>query len=205
MLPLDCELERTRTVLAHFTGFRPGSFGEDHHRDVRGKPLTRLIEGGASRRGVATFERNVTRQPHHPTEDRDLHNLGLREPLKLGRQVRDEQDVDEALVVRDGDVGTPHVVWQRARGREPPEWVQCRMNPCQLPKHVASRVGALVERHRDQPDDCNEGREDTDEQSKNDPTPDAQDRPGQLRFHWFDLRQAAPSRPSPHTVCHAEV
>ena len=116
MLSLDGELERPCVKLLHLTGLRPGAFGEDHHRDVRGEPLARLIECGPARRSVAALERNVTCQAHHPTEDRDLHDLGLREPLEFGRQVRDEQDVDEALVVRNSDVGAPHVVGQHARG-----------------------------------------------------------------------------------------
>ena len=63
------------------------------------------------------------------------------------------------------------------------------MDRCQLAEQVASCVGALVERHRDQSNDRNEGRKDTDEESEDYPTPDAQDRPGQLRVHQMDDTQ----------------
>ncbi len=60
-------------------------------------------------------ERDVAGETHHPTDEWDAQDLDLRHPLHLGRQVRDQQDVHEALVVRHDDVRATHVVGERPR------------------------------------------------------------------------------------------
>ncbi len=89
---------------------RPGPLGEEDDRypvPQRGPAAFHRLDGAGAE---ATLDGNVARHPHHPSNQRDLQDLDLREPLHFEGEMADEQDIGERLVVRDDDVGVSRVV-----------------------------------------------------------------------------------------------
>ena len=122
-------------------------------------------------------EADVAGHPHHPSDERVLEEVLLRQPLHLPRQVRDQQDVDEALVVGDDDVRPSRVGDHRARGAEPPQRVEHLVHDGQLAEQVAGCVATLVERRGDQPTIADERQPDDDHDAEHEPRPHRDDRP----------------------------
>ena len=76
----------------------------------------------------------------------------LGQPLHLPRQMGDQQDVDEALVVGDDDVRPARVGDERAGRAEPPQRVEQLVDDGELAEQQAGGVAAAVERRGDERD-----------------------------------------------------
>ena len=202
-LCLDRQPERAGLERAELAGLRACALREDHDRDLRVQSLTGGFEGLGDRRGVATLERDVACQPHHPADERDAKDLDLRHPLHLGGQVRDQEDVDETLVVRHHHVRVAHVLGQGARGAELPQRRQPFVDDGELAEQVARRIRTLVEGHRDQSDDRDQRRPDDHDDPENEPTPDREDGAGERRLHCQEgnSRHALRSPPEIDSAC----
>ena len=135
---------------------RAGALREDHHRHVRVEPPPALRHRLGDAVAVAAHERDVAGQPHQPADGGDAEERRLRQPLHLPRQVGDEQDVDEALVVGDDDVRPAGVGRQLADDAEAPQRVERLVDDGEAAEQPAGGVATAVERHRDQPHDGDE-------------------------------------------------
>ena len=175
---LDRQPKRTVAELAEFARLGPRALREDHHRDLLVEPVTTVLECLGSRLLVAAFESDVACQPHRPADERDLEEFALRHPLHLEREVGDQEDVDEALVIGDRDVGMTRVVGDHARHAELPERVELLVDDGDLPEEETCVVVRRVERGGHQTNDRHHGHDDEQGHPQDEPGPDAQDRAG---------------------------
>ena len=86
----------------------------------------------------------------------------------------DQQDVDEALVIRDDHVRVPFVGWQFPCSVETPQRVENLVDNREFAKQIAGRISALVERCGGDPHEKDERSPDDDDDSQREPGPNAE-------------------------------
>ena len=87
--------------------------------------------------------------------------------------MRDQQDVDETLVVGDHDIGATRIGRHRALHPETPQRIQALVHHRHLAESEASEIRTAVERSGHQSDDGDDGHRENDGDPKDEPGPDA--------------------------------
>ena len=180
---LDRDPERAVPKLGELARLRAGALREHHHRHPLGESVPAVDQRLGTGLFVAAHQFDVAGELHHPAHERDLEELALAHPLHLERQVRDQEDVDEALVVGDHHVGVSRVVGDLAGDGEFPEWVELLVHDGELPEQVSGVISTRIERCRHEPGDSDQRCEHDDQHGEREPCPDTQNGSSRLRLH----------------------
>ena len=156
---VDREPERAVLERQQLGGGRSGTFGEDHHRHPLREDLPAAGHRFDGAGAEAALHRHVTREVHQPAHHRNPEQLRLGEPLHLPRQMADQQDVGERLVIGDHDVGAPRIGRHGAGVAELPERIERRDGAADPAEEIADPVASGVaqggqphQRHHRQPE-----------------------------------------------------
>ncbi len=122
--------------------------------------------------GTLSVDRDVSREMHHPSDNREPEKLSLSYPLHFPGEVADERYISERLMVGDDDVRKPRIFDHFAADVKPPGRIGPRERLAQPTEEVSRSVsdGITIKEpaqpHQGEPyQDEDYGREPSDERA----------------------------------------
>jgi hypothetical protein len=173
---LDREPEGARAKLSDRSIRAARALREDDDRELPIEAIAHLRHRPACALLVPAIQLDVSRDPHHPAEQRNVQDRLLRQPLHLPWNHCDEERVSVGLVVRDEHVGPAIVGVNVVDDAEVPERVQAYRDRGDAVKEPADPVPVGIGAVRRQPIDGDERRPEDDEKDAGAPESERQGR-----------------------------